>query len=195
MKYHDGNITLIAAVDIPQFARVSRNASGQATLAPGSGHWIGVAQSSVAAGEPVAVQPRLNGGTVPMIAAAAIPNNGHVFERGSGKIGPAPINGVGAPIGRAMQAASGDNAVIEVVELPAATHTIYTASAGDDTANQADIDTGLGVNPTTAFALIRSTAGVIRVPTGAVSFPGSAGVVRVVDTGLAVNEVILLMTF
>jgi len=36
---------------------------------------------------------------------------------------------------------------------------------------------------------------VIRVPTGAVSFPGSAGVVRVVDTGLAVNEVILLMTF
>jgi hypothetical protein len=195
VKYHDGNITMVAAVDIPQFARVSRNASGQATLALGSGNWIGVAQSSVLAGEVVAVQPRLNGGTLPMIAAAAIANNARVFERGSGQIGPAPINGVGAALGIAMQAASGAGAIIEVLERPDPTFVVYTASAGDDTANQADIDTGLGVNPTLAFALIRSTAGVIRVPTGAVSFPGSAGVVRVADTGLAVNEVILVLAF
>ena len=193
MKYNDSTITLTAAADIPQFARVSRNASGQATLAGGSGNWIGVAKHAAATGELVAVQPRLNGGTVPMIAAGAISNNARVFERGSGQIGPAPLNGVGPSLGIAMEAASGAGAIIEVLETLNPTMAIYTASAGDDAANQADIDLGLNVNGTVPFAFIRSVAGVVRPAGGAVTFPGAAGVVRVVDANLAVNEVILVI--
>ena len=198
MKYHDGTISLTAAEAISQFARVGINASGQATLAGGTNNWIGTAQYGAAAGELVAVQLRGCPGTVPMIASAAITRGNPVYPSASGKVGAAPVNGTGPSIGIALEAASGDNAVIEVAQIdsvgPGLAFTTYTASAADDTANQADVDTGLGVNPTFVLAFIRSVAGAVRVPAGNVTFPGSAGIVRVADSGLAVNEAIIVIS-
>lgn len=198
MKYHDGNVSVTAAEAISQFARVVFNASGQAALAGGTNNWDGVAMTSAATGELIAVQIRGAPGTTPMIASAAITRGNPVYPSASGKVGASPINGTGPSCGKALEAASGDNAVIEVAQIdsvgPGFAVTTYTASAADDTANQADVDTGLGVNPAFVLAFIRATGGIVRTPAGAVSFPGSVGVVRVADANLAVNEQIVVIS-
>lgn len=65
---------------------------------------------------------------------------------------------------------------------------VHTVTAGQDTANLAAIDIGLGTTATVVVlgAQIESTTGVFRNPQGIVSVSGST--VTVNDSGLAVNE-------
>lgn len=66
----------------------------------------------------------------------------------------------------------------------------YTCSAGDDSANQADVPHNLGKAPTQIVSVqIQSTGNVRRLPGGAVTAQSTTAV-RVVDASLAVNEVI-----
>lgn len=193
MQYQDGNITLTAAVNIPAFARVSINASGQATLAGAGNNWIGTAQAVASAGELVAVQVRGAAGTTPMIASGAISLGAPVYPTASGKVGGSPINGVGTPVGIAREAATADNQEFEVIQVDSNGPGVVFMGHTSTGASPQDVDTGLGVNPTFAFALIRSTAGAIRLPATGLTFPGSAGIVRITDAGLATNEQILVI--
>lgn len=54
-------------------------------------------------------------GTIPMTAAGAIAQNATVFPAASGKIDDVAV---GAPLGIAMEAASGDGSIIEVLPFP-----------------------------------------------------------------------------
>lgn len=64
------------------------------------------------------------------------------------------------------------------------------ATAGEDTANQVDWDTGFKTTPSFAFVYIINASNVCRLPAGAVTFlsGGSAGTVRIVDSGLTASE-------
>lgn len=68
----------------------------------------------------------------------------------------------------------------------------HSVTAAQDTANVAAVDIGLGATATVVVTScqIRSTANVLRSPQGAVTVSGST--VTVADSGLAVNEVILI---
>lgn len=194
MKFENGPITLVASTAIPQFARVGINASGQAVVAGAGGNWIGTAQSEVAAGDILAIKLRGTGGTVPMIASGAITINSPVYPTAGGKVGASAVNGVGPPIGIIVgEAATADNQEIAVVQLDPTGPGLVVMPHTSTGASPQDVDTGLGVNPTFVFALIRSVAGAIRLPATGVTFPGSAGIVRITDAGLATNEQILVI--
>ncbi len=100
------------------------------------------------------------------------------------------------PVGRATLAAVSNDTVCTVTLGPVAPRCIkHTVTAGEDSGNQADIDLGTGRAPSQIVSVqIESTANVRRVSAGAVTAlsGGNLGKVRVVDSGLAVNEVIHL---
>lgn len=64
------------------------------------------------------------------------------------------------------------------------------ATAGEDTANQVDWDTGFKTTPSFAFVYIINASNVCRLPAGAVTFltGADAGKVRIVDANLAATE-------
>lgn len=128
-------------------------------------------------------------GTCQMIAADAITLGATVYSAASGKISDSA--GAGSfRIGTALEAASGDGSIIEVLldteQIPAAAEGVATASAQNATDNYIDIDTGLGAVTTLQVMIVRSnivqfkdqvvtiTAGVIRVADGASTYQVTA---------------------
>ncbi len=73
---------------------------------------IGVTQYGAAADEQVAVDLLGHGKTMEMTAAAAISAGAKVYAAANGKVGTTSSN---RRIGTALQAASGDNSIIEVL--------------------------------------------------------------------------------
>lgn len=74
----------------------------------------------------------------------------------------------------------------------------YTCSAGDDSANAATINTGLGQTAAgPVLVQIESTGGVKRSPQGANTWgtSGNVGKLTINDSGLAVNEIIHLVVY
>lgn len=62
-------------------------------------------------------------------------------------------------------------------------------SAGEDTANQMDVDTGFGVDPVWHSVVLRNAAGLDRPAT--VTLP-SAGVIRIAEANLAATDVVFV---
>ncbi len=93
-----------------------------------------------------------------------------------------------------VMAAAGSGVTKCRVKLnPGKPYTIkYVTTAGDNTANLATLDTGLGVNPTGPWLVQigASAAGVMRAPQGTVVW--TTGTVVVTDSGLGTSEVIHL---
>lgn len=67
------------------------------------------------AGDQCSVQLYGKPGTIPMTAAGAITQGAYVFPAASGKIDDVAV---GSPLGIAMEAATGDGSIIEVLPLP-----------------------------------------------------------------------------
>lgn len=129
-------------------------------------------------------------GTCQFIAADSFSAGAEVYTAASGKISDSA--GAGSfRVGIALEAASGDGSIVEVLLdgplTPAMKTGKYTAVAGDATANYADIDTGLGAISSLNVLIIRSniprfldqvitvTNGVIRVADGASTYQVTAG--------------------
>lgn len=112
-------------------------------------------------------------GTRPMVAAVAISAGDAVYTAANGKV--SNVQGVGSYlIGTALEAASGDGAIFEVLAcdpVKPQAHGTYTMVAGDDTAGTKDIDTGLdniasfqvevvtGAGVVTGADMVKSAAG------------------------------------
>lgn len=150
---------------------------------------VGIMTARAEIGEHAGVYVPLMSGTVQMIAADAITLGAEVYSAASGKISDSA--GAGSfRIGIALEAASGDGSIIEVLldapQIPATAQGVATASAQNATDNYVDIDTGLGAVTTLQVMIVRSnivqfkdqvvtiTAGVIRVADGASTYQVTA---------------------
>lgn len=113
--YVDGNCrTFQAAAAIARHLRVKLNGSNLLAVAGAQEAEIGTLEEAAnAANEYRSVRLRSAAGTCKMVASAAITREAIVYGAASGKIDDGTANG--NPIGIALQAASGDGSVIEVL--------------------------------------------------------------------------------
>lgn len=194
-KWVQGGIaTFTAGEAISAYQRVRITSTGTVLIAGVQQNWDGVAEQTVSSGDLVAVRLRNSAGTLTMIASAAVAAGAIVYPAASGKISSAGVD-AGTPLGRALQAATADGAQIEVLQFPpTGLLTIrHVVTVGEDGANQVDIAHNMGVTPTgPVLAFIKSTGNVLRPPQGAITFP-DVNTVRIADTGLAVNEEVLVL--
>lgn len=127
-KYNEGIIAFEAGGTIPANALVKLS-SGEVVVctATSTDIPIGVALYAAADGENVAVKLLNCGGTVEMIASEAISQGEAVYAAADGEIQDLPTaNGTYKMIGYAMEAATADQDIIEV--LPAGFTTTATVS-------------------------------------------------------------------
>lgn len=112
-------ITLEAAEAIGAYIRVKLDSNGKAAIAGAKEPTLGITQRAVASGEDVAIK-LLNGfGTYKMTANAAITARTVVYGTASGKIDDSAGAGlVGCAVGVALEAATAQNDVIEVLAIP-----------------------------------------------------------------------------
>lgn len=114
-------ISLEAAAAVGQYIRVKLDSNGKAAIAGVQEPAIGITQAAAAAGAQVPVRLLNAPGTLKMVANAAITARLPVYGTADGKIDDA--TGAGNPghcIGFALEAATAQNDVIEVLVLPGA---------------------------------------------------------------------------
>lgn len=145
---------------IAQYLRVKLSA-GVLAAAGLTDAGIGIATRRIEASVPGDVMLNTCEGTVPMVAAVAISSGDTVYTAASGKI--SNVQGAGSyELGVALEAASGDGSVIEVLAHPPRKPSAsgkYTFVAADDTAGTKDIVTGL-TNINSFIVQILTSAGV-----------------------------------
>lgn len=100
-----------ASVAIAAFLRVKVGGRSTATLAGASDYGIGTCVEGVASGAQVAVRAWEHGGSHKCVASAAITAGAKVYAAAGGKIAASGT----LLIGTALDAASGNNSVIEVL--------------------------------------------------------------------------------
>jgi hypothetical protein len=117
-----------AGAAISQYRRVKLTSSGQVVHADVDDKGIGVAQIAADSGDPVTVKLWSAPGTMKMVAAGGISVNDVVYAADGGKVD--DVVGAGAAVGRAIEAATANNDVVEVIPF-ADEHTglIYSSTA------------------------------------------------------------------
>lgn len=123
----DGNVKAFECDEALAIHRcVKMDADGKVTYADASDDYHGTAeQATFAAGEIVSVRLRSASGTCKMVASAAITAGAPVFNAADGKIAASGNNA----IGYALEAASGDGSVIEVLTIGLPDNWIPAATA------------------------------------------------------------------
>lgn len=115
MKNTSGIRSFVANATIPYGARVELS-SGKVILGTASSaNHVGIAQNDAVADQVVAVALVNTSGTQEMIAGSAITAGALVYPAASGKVN--VTAGSNSPVGRALQAASGDGEIIEVAPV------------------------------------------------------------------------------
>ncbi len=149
----------------------------------------GIAEEDAANGALVTVRLLTQSGVIPVTASAAITAGARVFQTAAGKVDDNEALGVG--VGVALEAAAADGDQIRVIRREPFIKTYtQTVTAGQDTANQADITHGMGVAaPRVVALLLRTSAGVQIVTAATVTFPDT-NTVRVALAALAANDII-----
>lgn len=114
-QFIDGNVKAFECDEALAIHRcVKMDADGKVTYADAADDYHGTAeQATFAAGEIVSVRLRSASGTRKMVASAAITAGAPVFNANDGKVAPSGNNA----IGYALEAASGDGSVIEVLTI------------------------------------------------------------------------------
>lgn len=107
--------TFEADAAVAQYARVNLDADGKVTTSGLADHDIGVAmEPAFAAGDKIAVRLRNAPGTTPMIAIEALAVGALVYSETAGKVQDTS-QATSFAIGTAMEAATADDDVIEVL--------------------------------------------------------------------------------
>lgn len=170
--FQDGDYgTVISGAALVANRRVRINSSAQAVYAGADELHDGVTLGSASAqGQSVAVKWREAAGTFLFTASAAVTAGGLLYGAADGKVSSTPTD---AYVGRALEAASADNAVLEGLPdrspLGRVFHTRVTVSSAQAAANstngQVDIDTGFGAAPRRRLVTVY-TATTGRVKSG-----------------------------
>ena len=125
--YIDGNTRTFECDEaLAIFRCVKMDADGKVTYADATDAYHGTSENATfAAGEYVNVRLRTASGTRKMTAAGAITAGSAVFNAADGKVD----DSGDTPIGYALEAASGDGAIIEVLTLDLPDNWVPTATA------------------------------------------------------------------
>jgi hypothetical protein len=115
----DATISLTAGEALVPYRRVKLDASGYAVYAD-SEPAIGITQAAAASGAQVAVRLLNGAGTFKMVASAAVTARVPVYGTADGKVDDTATEPKGHPVGVALEAATADGDVIEVLVLAAA---------------------------------------------------------------------------
>lgn len=190
-NYSDGTLTLVSGEALAEHRVVKINTSKQAVYADAGERGIGVTIGpALTSGDPVTVKLFNNDGTFLIAASEAISAGAHVYQAADGKVSDTVT---GCHIGMATEAASGDNSVIEVsVAVKAPQMNIrHVATAGEGTATEAVINTGLGIELNWAAVHVKTSAGVPRVIDVLTFGSGAdAGKVTIGSAALATGDII-----
>jgi len=187
----NGTLTLISGEVLELNRVVKPDSSGNAVYADAGERGIGVTETrALTSGDPVSVKLWHNDGTHLCTASEAIAINAHLYQAADGKVSDTVTAHY---VGQALEAASADGAYIEVLHksqppMVAFTHTV---TAGEASATEAVINTGLGILLNHCEFIIKTSAGVPRVAD--VCTFGTAGDVGKVTLGsaaLAANDII-----
>lgn len=116
MQLHNdsGVRTFVAGEDLTENLLVYLSAANEVSICGASDQPIGVARTTVASGDLVGVFLLSKQGTITCTAGAAITVNAPVMPIAGGKVDDLAA---GKPIGVALQAASGDGVLVEVLPL------------------------------------------------------------------------------
>jgi len=130
-QFVDGNTKGFTAGEaLNAFCRVKLSAAGTVSYADAGEDWIGTTEAAAASGAHVDVRLRNAAGTRKMLCAGAITYNDIVYGADDGEIDDAPT---GPPVGRALETATADGDIIEVltaVDVSEATGGIVEVTAG-----------------------------------------------------------------
>jgi len=112
-QYNEGNVKGFDAGEaLAAFRRVKLDSSGDVVYSDAGEDWIGTTDEAVANGARVSVRLRTASGTRKMTAAGAFSINDVIYGADDGKVDDNPT---GASIGRAFEAATADDDVVEVL--------------------------------------------------------------------------------
>jgi len=128
----NGLKAFVAGAAIVQYARVKLNTSGQAVTADVDDRGIGVAQTAADNGDPVTVKLWSAPGTFKMIAAGAFSVNDVIYTADSGKVD--DVVGAGTALGRALEAPTANNDVVEVIPVQDEGNGLIYATTADSAA-------------------------------------------------------------
>lgn len=193
----DGSFkTLTAGEALVAFRLLTINSSGQFVYCGAGGVPLAVAQNDYASGAHAVGKLINNGaGTFKVMVAAAVSAIGtRLYAAASGKLSP---TGTGRCVAIALEAATGDGSIIEVMPILNANTDVFVTSVTADGTDQSngyvDIQTGFGAAPAALMGapLARQSGGTLRV-VASVTFlsGGDAGKVRVTVTSLASGDTV-----
>lgn len=111
----DKHLVRVAGEAISQYARVKLNSSAQIVEADADDKGIGVALIAAASGDEVTVKLWTDGGTFKVLAAGAVSVNDVIYAADEGQVD--DVVGTGIAVGRALEAATAANDVIEIVPI------------------------------------------------------------------------------
>lgn len=198
-QFVDGSFkTLVAGEALVAFRLLTINSSGQYTLCGAGGVPLAVAQNDCANGDPASGKLINNGaGTFKVMVAAAVSAIGtRLYAAASGKLSP---TGTGRCVAIALETASADGSIIEVMPILNANTDVFVTSVTADGTDQSngyvDVQTGFGAAPAALMGapLARQSGGTLRT-VASVTFlsGGDAGKVRVTITSLASGDTVQL---
>ena len=141
----EATISLQAASALAIYRRVKLDSSGYAAYADAGEPAIGITQAAAASGAQVAVRLLNGAGTFKMTAGAAITALKPVYGLASGKIDDAVVAGLSHSLGIALEAATADGDVIEVLPIPASQGVRQVAGQATTVAAADTIVTGLAI--------------------------------------------------
>lgn len=119
--------TRVAAEALGAHLRVTVDANGKYALADAAAAGVGVTEYAVASGADAGIMPLNAGGTVEIIAAGAIAVGAEVYAAAGGKVQALPAApGTYQKVGVAMEAATADGDVIEVMPIELGKEAVVT---------------------------------------------------------------------
>lgn len=183
-------ISRTASAALSQHRLVRVNSSGQLAVCGVGQSPRGVTTKESASGDLASATLIASDKTLRMTASAAISRGALVFAAASGKIS---STAAGAPIGVALEAATGDGSIIEVAPLRQQPFVLQGTAGGSGTI---DLTHSLGANPLVCGLLIRTAAGAVRqvitASTCTITFPDT-NTVRVAHADIVATDIVSIL--
>lgn len=142
-QVENATIALVAGAALEAYRRVKLDGTGQAVYAGAGEPAIGLTAAKAASGAKVGVRLLNGAGTFKAVASAAITQFALVYGTASGKVDDSSIANPGSGLGIALEAATADNDVIEVMPIPGALGTRYVSGQHTSVAASDTVVTGL----------------------------------------------------
>ena len=140
-QFTDGNVKAFAAGEaLAAYHLVKLSSEDVVAYAAAGDNWLGVTEEAAAINTNVAIRLRTASGTVKMTAAGAFSAGAIVYTADDGKI---DDTAVGQPVGVALEAATADGDVVEVVPTQPANTQSHIADPSGGTTVDAEARTAI----------------------------------------------------